>query len=130
MSPKEIKNKLDQLFIWSRDRDNFGRDEDWRTHIEAFRVGAVFRDDCDGYMMTAADALIDAGYAKDNIRYLVCLTELQENHAVCGFEVNNEIYIIDNRQRAIWTARQLVDAGYRFEKSMRLSEPGVWKRLV
>lgn len=127
MSPDAVKRRLDGLFVWTRDREQFGRDEDWRSHIAAYRAGEIVRDDCDGYMMTAADALLDAGADPATLRLVTCTTETGEGHAVCAVDQGGETLILDNRQRAVWTWGEMVQAGYRFDRSMRLSEPGVWR---
>lgn len=118
---KEIFFKVKNLFIWKSDLEQFPDYYDnWRSYAEDVESGKIFCDDCDGFAMTCAELL----YKKeiDDIRLVMCQTETGEYHLVClanGF-------LLDNRQRTIWFWNQVP---YTWLSGMRLSEPGVWRKI-
>lgn len=53
----DITAALFSLFVYVSDWDQYGVEDDWRSHVETVKQGKVFRDDCDGFALTAVDLL-------------------------------------------------------------------------
>ena len=53
----DIVAALFSLFIYVSDWEQYGVEEDWRSHMETVKQGKKFRDDCDGFALTAIDLL-------------------------------------------------------------------------
>lgn len=94
----------------------------WQSHADAVARGEIFRDDCDGFAMTCAEMLLNAGEDKSKINLAMCLTETGEGHLVCVFDG----WILDNRQRHVkrWDVLP-----YQWISSMKMSEPGIWRKV-
>ncbi len=127
---REIVNKVfddtRRNFIYTPDGEQYGVRDDWRSH--AGEIGEPWRDDCDGFACTAAELMIDRGVPKEDVRLILCITETGIAHLVCGVDVDGDLnatLILDNRQRTVWS---WTDIGYRWKKSMRISEPGTWRK--
>ena len=60
-TPEEIYVALFRAFTFVADEAQYGMEEDQRTHADAVRQGKKFRDDCDGFAITARDLLQSAG---------------------------------------------------------------------
>lgn len=126
---ESVQRRLHSLFIWTPDEKTFGVREDWRSHYMAYRRGVTIRDDCDGFALTAADALLAAGVPRDRIWLAVCRTETGEGHAVCilAGDTTDKSYVIDNRQR--WVSRLTGMRGYRWEAATAYDHPRDWFSL-
>jgi predicted transglutaminase-like cysteine proteinase len=107
-------------FVWAPDSETFGVPEHWTSHADTVEKGETFRDDCDGFALTCAELLLRRGVPRASVRIALCWTETGEYHAVC---IADDL-LLDNRQRwtVPWTA-----ARYRWDKSMSMDEPGIWR---
>ena len=118
---QDVFSKVKGLFIWTSDADQFsGRFDDWRSYADQVERGETIRDDCDAFSMTCAELLVRAGVDPNVIQLVACKTETGENHLVCVADG----WLMDNRQRTVWPWTQL---DYKWESSMKMSEPGVWR---
>jgi predicted transglutaminase-like cysteine proteinase len=52
---------LFQAFVYVPDIEQYGVQEDRRSHAEAVREGRKFKDDCDGFALTCRDLMRAAG---------------------------------------------------------------------
>lgn len=117
---QKVHAEVMRRFIWAPDAETFGVPEHWTSHADAVDKGQLFEDDCDGFALTCAELLLRRGVPREDVRIALCWTETGEYHAVC---IASDM-LLDNRQR--WTI-PWSKAGYKWDKSMRLSEPGVWR---
>jgi predicted transglutaminase-like cysteine proteinase len=117
---KAVLREVHRNFLYTFDHDQFEAPEHWTSHADAVERGDVFRDDCDGFAMTCAELLIRKGADPERVRIATCWAETGEYHAVCVAYGR----LMDNRYRAPhpWDG-----VGYKWHKSMRLSEPGEWR---
>ena len=60
-TPEEIYIALFRAFIFVSDEEEYGMENDERSHANEVRQGKKFRDDCDGFAITARDLLQSAG---------------------------------------------------------------------
>lgn len=56
-----IVSALFALFIYVPDIEQFGVEDNWRSYAAEVRLGKKFRDDCDGFALTAVDLLLSIG---------------------------------------------------------------------
>ena len=113
---KQVRN----LFVWACDMEQFGVPEHWASNADDVEQGRVFRQDCDGFSLTCAELLERRGFETALLRIALCWTETNGYHAVCVADG----LILDNRQRVVW---HWVRLPYKWDKSMRLNELGVWR---
>src|SRR3989344_7278202 len=59
---EEIFIALFRSFSYVSDQEQFGVEDDKRSYAHVVRCGGKFRDDCDGFALTARDLLQAAGY--------------------------------------------------------------------
>lgn len=118
----DIHSRVRHLFEWVSDRENYGKPEHWTSHADGVERGESIQDDCDGFAMTCAELAFRSGVSKDQIRLATCYTENNEFHAVAIVSG----LVMDNRysKPMAWNALP-----YRWDRSMRLSEPGVWRSM-
>jgi len=114
--------KVRNHFIYVPDMEQFKQPEHWKSHADEVESGQVFKDDCDGFALTAAELLIRNGVGIDKIRISACKTETGEGHLVCIADG----WLIDNRQRDIWPWNSVP---YKWVSCMRLDEPGTWRTM-
>lgn len=95
----------------------------WMSHADAVEAGEIFKDDCDGFAMTCAELLIRTGVDKEKTRLTMCKTETGEGHLVCVCDG----WVLDNRQRYI---KRWDDLPYEWISSMRMDEPGTWRKML
>ena len=119
---RAIHQRVLRHFIWTPDQEQYQRHEHWTSHADAIERDEVIRDDCDGFALTCAELALRAGINEDDVRLATCYVETGEYHCVAIVEGQ----VMDNRQRRIvaWNALP-----YSWDKSMRLSEPGVWRGM-
>ena len=99
-------------------------DEHWTSHADEVDAGEDFRDDCDGFALTCAELLIRAGYNKKDVKVIYCTTETAEDHLVCGVDVDDTTYILDNRYAMVYNYKS--KPGYKWKYFMRFDTPGTW----
>lgn len=115
-------------FRYQPDREQFQMSEHWIDHADTVFAGDVFTGDCDDFALTCAMLLQRAGLPADAIRIATCLTETGGGHLVCLYDhATRGTLMLDNRQRRVIPADA---ADYTWQKSMRLSTPGVWQTIV
>ena len=122
MTTEQIHAKVLRLFSYAADKETFGYTDYWSsfaTHVEA---GQPFTGDCDNFAMTCAELAVRNGYAPSKVLLALCWTEEDVYHAVCI--VGNRL--LDNRYSRPFDWRR---APYRWDRAMRLSEPGVWRDM-
>jgi hypothetical protein len=110
-------------FVYVPDKEQFPDFfEHWMSHADEVEADQIFRDDCDGFALTCAELLIRHGADTSKVILVRCLTETGGGHLVCVADG----WLLDNRQRSTirWD-----DVPYTWQKSMRMDEPGVWRRL-
>ena len=117
---QQVHAEVLRHFVWAPDAETFGVPEHWTSHADAVDQGQLFEDDCDGFALTCAELLLRRGIPREDVRIALCWTETNEFHAVC---IATHL-LLDNRQR--WTIPWNV-AHYRWDKAMRMSQPGVWR---
>jgi predicted transglutaminase-like cysteine proteinase len=116
-----VHARAKRLFTWASDQVRFGELERWHSFITEFRADQPFEGDCDDFMCTCADALIDELIPEELISYATCLTESGELHAVL---VVSGIWVLDNRQQKV---RHITTLPYSWDRVMAFSEPGIWR---
>jgi predicted transglutaminase-like cysteine proteinase len=94
----------------------------WESHADEVEADKVFRGDCDNAALTNAELSIRRGANPAIVKLIYCKAETGEGHLVAGLEH----WILDNRQRGpiYWE-----DLPYRWISSMRMDEPGIWRKL-
>ena len=115
-------------FEYTSDMDNFGKREDWREHLDEVNDGSGWKDDCDGFALTCAMKLSEAGIPDEAIRIMYCKTETGGGHLVAAVDLEDDTLILDNRQRYLVSAAEL--PRYEFISGMRLSEAGTWRKIT
>lgn len=125
---KDLHNRAFRLFRYKHDDKNYQVMEDWRSHADLLAEGKVFVDDCDGYAMTICETLLNDGADPKNVLFVVCETETGEGHAVAGYTLGENTYILENRFSQVydWQHRK----NYKWNFFMRFSEPGQWYSIT
>jgi len=117
----KVRSRLDAGFTYKPDEG-----EDWRSHIEAVRSGHEWLDDCDGYALSAAQCAIeDFGVKPENVAIAYCLVG-GAGHLACLITEDGVTRSVDTASTAAWEWSSL---GYQWISAMRLSEPGVWRKV-
>ena len=117
---KETFAEVHRLFSWAPDDETFGEPEHWSSFADKVEQSKHFRGDCDNFALTVIDLLLRRGVKPENCRLALCWTETNEYHAVAIVHG----WLLDNRMR---TLRPWATVPYRWHKSMRMDEPGVWR---
>jgi predicted transglutaminase-like cysteine proteinase len=125
---QELHKKVFALFKYEYDERNYGVMEDWRSHASLVNEGKQFVDDCDGYAFTMCELMLEQGYPKDKVMFIVCETETGEGHAVCGFETDGVTYIAENRFRYVYDWKSKPDYVWKF--FMKFDKPGQWFQVT
>ena len=123
----KIHRKVWNKFRYRFDDKNYGVMEDWRSHADAVNRGEVFTDDCDGFAFTMVELMIEAGFPRDKVLFIVCETETGEGHAVSGYEVDGTTYIAENRYESVYDWN---DSDYNWMYFMRFDNPGQWYKVT
>lgn len=92
-------------------------------------VGSTPAGDCEEWADRAMDGLLAAGVPEDRIGVALCHTEGRENydHAVCLVMVDDLGLMTCGDANDEHGPRQINATPYRFDRFMRLTEPGVWR---
>jgi len=125
---QELHKKVFNLFEYQFDNKNYGVMEDWRSHAKTVNENKVFVDDCDGFAFTMVELMIEQGFPRENVMFIVCKTETGEGHAVSGCEIDGKTYIAENRYRRVyeWDDK----AGYEWNFYMKFDQPGQWYKVT
>lgn len=127
---KNIHYKVHGLFTYEFDEKNYQMMEHWTSHAAEVNEGKPFVDDCDGFALTCAELLIEAGVPKENVKAIICHTETGEGHLVCGIDYGNDTYILENRYRFVYKWEEASRIGYRWHYFMTFDNPGVWNKVT
>lgn len=127
---KEIHSNVFSKFIYVHDDKNYGVMEDWRSHAKTVNEGSKFKDDCDGFAFTMCELMLEAGFDKSKVMFIVCETETQEGHAVAGCEIDGVTYIAENRFQTVEDWNGSKHRGYKWFYFMRFDVPGKWYEVV
>jgi transglutaminase-like putative cysteine protease len=95
-SAADIAAAVFALFVWTADVDQYGVMDDRRSHAEAVIAGRKFRDDCDGFAITAVDLMRRAKVPSWVV--IVTLPFDQGDHMVAVYVSGGETWALDNRQ--------------------------------
>lgn len=90
---------LFSLFVYVSDTEQYGVEDDKRSHAETVVMGGKFYDDCDGFAFTAVDLLrkikvpawtvvVQSRFELDNVYHMI---------AVYQDPVTKEVMTLDNR---------------------------------
>jgi predicted transglutaminase-like cysteine proteinase len=122
---ERVFRRVRDVFIWTADKEVFGKPEHWESLAHLIHAGAhQAKGDCDDFALTCLELLAEAGAPTDTLRIILCWTETDDYHCVAGVDHESGTWILDNRQRRVLDFPDL--RGYRWEKSMRLSDAGNW----
>jgi predicted transglutaminase-like cysteine proteinase len=124
----DIHKKVWSLFDYTSDDKNFKQPEHWMSHAKEVKEGKRFKDDCDGFALTCCELLIEAGFPKEDVKMVVCQVEDGGWHAVCGIDIEDTTYILDNRFKNIFDYKTKKD--YTFHNFMKFSDPGQWYKVM
>lgn len=116
--------RMHELFTWAPDKVVFDDMERWHSFLDEYKAGEEFSGDCDDFMLTCADVLIDLGLDPSRLMAAVCETKEGDLHAVL---VVDGRMVLDNRQREV---RWIEYLPYKWIKSMSGKEPGVWREYI
>ena len=118
---RAVFREVHSHFVYAFDQDVWGIPERWDSFADEVERGETFKGDCEDFAMTAIELLLRKGIKPEACRLATCWTETNEYHGV-GIVHG---WLIDNRMRTLrpWSSVP----GYRWHKSMRMDEPGVWR---
>lgn len=125
---KELHEKVFNLFNYEYDNKNYGVMEDWRSHAKTVNENMEFTDDCDGFAFTMCELMIEAGFPRDKVMFIVCETETGEGHAVSGCEIDGVTYIAENRYEYVYDWNSKPD--YKWNYFMLFHIPGQWYKVT
>jgi len=97
---REVKANTDNIFIWTADRVQHGRVEDWR--LPKLSQDGMLRDDCDGAAMWNIQQCANKGVPTNQLAVATCLTDRHKaqefDHAVALHRADDGvIWVMDNR---------------------------------
>ena len=96
--------------------------EHWTSHAEKVKNRIRFRDDCDGFALTCAELLLDAGADPSKVFLVICAIG-GVSHMVCALEEDDNTWIMDNN--SAWL-RSWHEVPYKWKKAMPLNKLGEW----
>lgn len=99
-TPAKIFAVIYKLFVFTPDIVQYGVIDDQRSHAQEVKQGKKFKDDCDGFALTAQDLLIEAGY---QARVLIVKVPGIGNgfHMIAVYKDHGVEYTMDNRYPGI-----------------------------
>lgn len=119
LSVNDIHKLCIKNFVYTPDTEQYNLREHWTSHEDAVMQDMIWRDDCDGFAITAAVIALNEGYNPTDIILAFVLTETDMGHLVCC--IDNKM--IDNRQRSAIAAYM---PHYKWIKGMNLKDK-IWK---
>lgn len=114
----DIHQRVLAGFKYTDDKDQFGMDEHWHLPEDVDNVTG----DCDDFAIACRSLVRDLDCAT---RLAICMTETGEWHLVC---TANE-YVLDNRQRRVYSREELEYKGYKFHYVSGLEAHDPWEKL-
>lgn len=118
-----VYNNTKSLFTYVSDKENYDVLEDWRSHHKAVLENMPFEDDCDGFALTCGKLLQHYKVDEADILFFICKTENNVGHAVCGIQLSNDTYILDNRQ---YNVVHFKDLDYTWKRVTTFASKGRW----
>lgn len=105
---KRINREVNSNIKYKTDIEQFGVVDKW---VIPEKYG-----DCDDYVLLKRLKLMQAGWNPFDLKVTICMTELNEGHAVLSIDTDKGTYILDNRYPELKTFKQLANIGYKFIK--------------
>jgi transglutaminase-like putative cysteine protease len=125
-TPALIFAALMRLFVYTPDLAEHGVADDRRSHANAVRAGVPFRDDCDGFALTAVELARAAGLPAWTLTVALPAVASapgaagSERHMIAVVVERGAAWAIDNRYPAPRPLRQaLAGSGYRIATALR-----------
>ena len=86
------------LFTYTTDLEQFGVYDDQRSYAQTVKLGKPFKDDCDGFALTAVDLLKEAGIWAWPIVVQASRINDYRVHMIAAFidPATNEVMALDN----------------------------------
>ena len=101
----EINRAINLAIAATSDKSQYGVEDRWASPLMTFTSG---RGDCEDYALAKYAALRAAGFAQDDLRFLIVrLPHLQTDHAVLSVRHEGRWLILDNRRFAMLDAAHL-----------------------
>jgi len=119
---KKLHKKVFQLFHYEYDEKNYLRDEHWTSHADAVLENKDFSDDCDGFALTCCELLLQDGFDRTQVKAIICDTETGESHLVCGVDIDETTYILDNRYDYVFDWSKKRDYTWRYYKVFSMTD--------
>jgi predicted transglutaminase-like cysteine proteinase len=120
---ERIHRQVRRLFVYKSDKEQFPDDFDhWKSFADEVEAEQIFEGDCDDHSLSCAELLIRNEADPDQVKICDVTTETSGRHLVCCFGP----WVLDNRYPYVpyWQ-----DLNYVWHRSMKMSEPGVWKKI-
>lgn len=92
----DIAAAMFALFTWTADIEQYGVMDDRRSHAQTVLAGKPFKDDCDGFAITAVDLMRDIKIPAWTIS--VSLPFDGGDHMVAAYVADGVTWALDNRQ--------------------------------
>ena len=125
---KKLHKKVFQLFHYEYDEKNYLREEHWTSHADEVLENKDFSDDCDGFALTCCELLIRDGFDRSQVKAIICDTETGESHLVCGVDIDETTYILDNRYDYVFDWSKKRDYTWRYYKVFSMMDK--WFRVT
>lgn len=127
-TPAEILNMLHRDYTYILDKKQYGHDH-MTSHFDAVMEGQAWKDDCDGFAATAAELLLHEGYARENVKLVICtLKQNNEMHLVAGLDTQDgDTIIFDCNFHDVYSWNR--KKAYTWNYYMPLNEPGQWYKI-
>ena len=132
----EVFNKVRSSMIYKSDQDVFGKLEYWKSWKDEIAQGKKFLyDDCDGFALTMAEMLVEAGFERKDVAICFCSIQVQsssqeEYHLLCKVRnPEDDIwYVIDNNVTKPLKRNGAGGPGWKFKyiSCMYAGKPGQW----
>lgn len=101
----EINRAINLAIAATSDKSQYGVEDRWASPLMTFTSG---RGDCEDYVLAKYAALRAAGFAQDDLRFLIVrLPHSQGDHAVLSVRHEGRWLILDNRRFAMLDAVHL-----------------------
>ena len=95
----QIVAAMFSLFVYTSDMEQFGVEQDLRSHATVVKKGEKFKDDCDGFTLTAIDLLREAKVPAWTITVQLPKVAGSGRHMIVGLKDSETgaTYVLDNR---------------------------------
>lgn len=134
---RSVFDKVRGAMVYESDKRVFGKSEWWKSWSEEVKSEEKgLRDDCDGFALTLAEMLVEAGIPKENVAIVFCIafsgTEWEGGHLVTKVydRAKENWFIVDNVVPSP-TLRDVChnSPSYKYEwiSCMYANKPGKWE---